>query len=55
MEQNKATIGMTSAISLAGPKEADLKLSESLKATLWESGMFETEAELNFRQVSLNK
>lgn len=51
----KRTLGMTSAISLAGPKPADLECSSELENHLRGHGMFESEAELHHRLEVLSK
>ncbi|KAF2364384.1 Poly(A) polymerase central domain [Trinorchestia longiramus] len=49
------TLGMTSAISLAGPKQQDVVKTAELEAYLREAGMFETEEELQHRFEVLGK
>lgn len=43
------TLGMTSAISLAGPKHQDNVKTAELEAYLREAGMFESDKELQHR------
>lgn len=52
---NLRTLGMTSAISTASPKEVDIKRTEELEMALKPFNVFETEAELNHRMVILGK
>ena len=47
--------GITSPISLAGPKQIDEDLTKSLEDTLKEYGVFETQDEINHRMVILGK
>jgi len=47
--------GITSPISLAGPKPIDEELSKSLEETLKEYGVFETQEEIQHRMVILGK
>jgi len=47
--------GITSPISLAGPKQIDEDLTKSLEDTLKEYGVFETQEEINHRMVILGK
>ena len=49
------TFGMTSAINVAMPKEADIALSTRLEEYLRESNMFESEADMNHRFEVLSK
>ncbi|GAB0097190.1 Poly(A) polymerase [Sergentomyia squamirostris] len=49
------TFGMTSAISMAGPKPEDFDLSKELEKTLQPFNVFETESELNHRMEILAK
>ncbi|XP_055692854.1 poly(A) polymerase type 3 [Lutzomyia longipalpis] len=49
------TFGMTSAISMAGPKPEDYELSKDLEKTLQPFNVFETETELNHRMEILAK
>lgn len=49
------TYGMTSAISTAGPKPADLTKTSELEESLKPHDVFETEHELNHRMVILGK
>ncbi|CAB4008917.1 poly(A) polymerase type 3-like, partial [Paramuricea clavata] len=48
-------IGVTSAISSAGPKPEDTKQTENIKNVLKEYGVFESEEELQHRMVVLAK
>lgn len=56
-EQNNKypTFGMTSAISTAGPKPADIIKTNELEESLKPYDVFETEQELNHRMVILGK
>lgn len=59
-DQNKnanklPTFGMTSAISTAGPKPADLQKTSELEEALKPFDVFETEQELSHRMVILGK
>ncbi|XP_064078258.1 poly(A) polymerase type 3-like isoform X3 [Macrobrachium nipponense] len=54
MESSK-TLGMTSAISLAGPKPSDLLQTRKLEEYLREAQMFETDEEMNHRFEVLGK
>ncbi|XP_066979049.1 poly(A) polymerase type 3-like [Macrobrachium rosenbergii] len=54
MESSK-TLGMTSAISLAGPKPSDLLQTKKLEEYLREAKMFETDEEMNHRFEVLGK
>ena len=45
----KPTFGMTSAISVAAPKQQDLVKTAELEVYLREAGMFESEEELQHR------
>lgn len=47
--------GITSPISLAGPKPIDEELTKSLEQTLKEYGVFETQEEIQHRMVILGK
>lgn len=47
------TLGMTSAISLASPKDGDIEKTKELHEALKPFDVFETEAELNYRCVYL--
>ncbi|XP_059622959.1 poly(A) polymerase type 3 [Phlebotomus argentipes] len=49
------TFGMTSAISMAGPKPEDHDLTKELESTLQPYNVFESEAELNHRMEILAK
>ncbi|CAB4015148.1 sodium channel 60E-like, partial [Paramuricea clavata] len=48
-------IGVTSAISTAGPKPEDIKQTENIENVLKEYGVFESEEELQHRMVVLAK
>lgn len=50
-----STLGMTSAISTALPKENDLKRTSELQETLKSYDIFESEQELNHRMLTLSK
>ena len=50
-KDDKKTLGMTSAVSLAYPKESDIKLTKQLEDYLRNYDMFESDAELNHRYV----
>lgn len=47
--------GITSPISMAGPKSIDDTLTQSLESTLREYGVFETQEEIQHRMVVLGK
>lgn len=49
------TLGMTSAISMAGPKPEDIQKTKELKKALEPYNVFETETELNHRMEILAK
>lgn len=49
------TFGMTSAISTAGPKPADITKTNELEEALKPFGVFESEQELNHRMIILGK
>uniref|UniRef100_A0A6B2EHX4 Poly(A) polymerase n=1 Tax=Phlebotomus kandelakii TaxID=1109342 RepID=A0A6B2EHX4_9DIPT len=49
------TFGMTSAISMAGPKPEDFELTKELERTLQPYNVFESETELNHRMEILAK
>lgn len=55
MERNNLTLGMTSAISSAHPKPADLVKTKELEEALKPFDVFETEQELNHRILILGK
>jgi poly(A) polymerase len=46
---NLRTLGMTSAISLAGPKQIDYQTTAELQEVLKPYNVFETDEELNHR------
>lgn len=48
-QQNLKTLGMTSAISTAGPKPIDIEKTNDLKVSLTPFGVFESEAEMHHR------
>ncbi|GBP25675.1 Poly(A) polymerase gamma [Eumeta japonica] len=52
-QQNLRTLGMTSAISMAGPKPIDIEKTNELKESLIPYGVFESEAELHHRMEVL--
>lgn len=52
-QQNLKTLGMTSAISMAGPKPIDIEKTNELKESLIPYGVFESEAELHHRMEVL--
>ncbi|XP_028417685.1 poly(A) polymerase type 3-like isoform X2 [Dendronephthya gigantea] len=52
---NSKPIGVTSAISLAGPKPEDVQHTENIKNVLTEYSVFESEEELQHRMVVLAK
>ncbi|KAL1518214.1 hypothetical protein ABEB36_001872 [Hypothenemus hampei] len=54
-EESLVTLGMTSAISAAPPKEIDLIKTTELEGTLSAFNIFETEQELNHRMLILGK
>lgn len=49
MEPTKSYPGITSPISLEGPKPLDLKLSEKMEEAMRPHGVFESEAEMSHR------
>lgn len=49
MEPAKNYLGITSPISLEGPKLVDLKLSEKLEEAMRPHGVFESEEEMSHR------
>lgn len=51
--QNLKTLGMTSAISIAGPKPTDIARTIELLEVLKTMGVFEDEKELNHRMEIL--
>ncbi|XP_062574403.1 poly(A) polymerase beta-like isoform X1 [Saccostrea cucullata] len=55
LEQTKSYPGITSPISLEGPKPLDLKLSEKLEEAMRPHGVFESEAEMSHRMEVLHK
>ncbi|KAB0792382.1 hypothetical protein PPYR_14341 [Photinus pyralis] len=55
MQKNKHTLGMTSAISLASPKQSDLTKTAELEEALKPFDVFESDQELNHRMVILGK
>lgn len=54
-QSQPAYYGVTSPISLAEPKQADVKLSKDLEAAMKPHGMFETVQELTHRMEILSK
>lgn len=52
---NTKTLGMTSAISIALPKETDITKTKELEEALKPFDVFESEQELNQRMVILGK
>lgn len=54
-QQNLKTLGMTSAISMAGPKPIDIEKTAELEECLAPFGVFETETELHHRMEVLGK
>ncbi|KPJ04415.1 Poly(A) polymerase gamma [Papilio xuthus] len=52
-QQNLKTLGMTSAISMAGPKPIDIEKTNDLKESLVPFGVFESEAEMHHRMEVL--
>ena len=44
--------GVTSPLSLVGPKEQDLELSKKLEESMWAYGVFETEEEQAHRSAT---
>ncbi|CAG9572997.1 unnamed protein product [Danaus chrysippus] len=52
-QQNLKTLGMTSAISMAGPKPIDIEKTNELKESLVPFGVFESEAEMHHRMEVL--
>ncbi|XP_026324473.1 poly(A) polymerase type 3 [Hyposmocoma kahamanoa] len=52
-QQNLKTLGMTSAISMAGPKPVDIEKTNELKESLIPYGVFESEAEMHHRMEVL--
>lgn len=55
VQKNKHTLGMTSAISLASPKQSDLTKTIELEEALKPFDVFESDQELNHRMVILGK
>ncbi|XP_061164398.1 poly(A) polymerase beta-like [Saccostrea echinata] len=55
LETTKNYPGITSPISLEGPKPLDLKLSEKLEEAMRPHGVFESEAEMSHRMEVLHK
>lgn len=53
MSQQQRTLGMTSAITLAGPKQLDYDRTDELIETLEQYNVSVTEQELNHRSVIL--
>lgn len=49
LEATKSYPGITSPISLDGPKPVDLKLSQKLEEAMGPHGVFESEAEMSHR------
>lgn len=54
-QKKPQTLGMTSAISMAGPKPSDLLRTDDLKEALKPYNVFESEEELNHRMEILSK
>lgn len=54
-QNNKQTLGMTSAISLASPKSEDIVKTKELEEALKPFDVFESDQELNHRMVILGK
>ncbi|XP_026745397.1 poly(A) polymerase type 3-like [Trichoplusia ni] len=52
-QQNLKTLGMTSAISMAGPKPIDIEKTTELKDSLAPYGVFESEQEMHHRMEVL--
>ncbi|KAF9801517.1 hypothetical protein SFRURICE_006762 [Spodoptera frugiperda] len=52
-QQNLKTLGMTSAISMAGPKPIDIEKTTELKESLIPYGVFESEQEMHHRMEVL--
>ncbi|XP_063370381.1 poly(A) polymerase type 3 [Cydia amplana] len=52
-QQNLKTLGMTSAISMAGPKPIDIEKTNELKEALIPFGVFESDAEMDHRMEVL--
>ncbi|KAI8433604.1 hypothetical protein MSG28_015625 [Choristoneura fumiferana] len=52
-QQNLKTLGMTSAISMAGPKPIDIEKTNDLKEALIPFGVFETDSEMDHRMEVL--
>ncbi|XP_022121773.2 poly(A) polymerase type 3 isoform X1 [Pieris rapae] len=52
-QQNLKTLGMTSAISMAGPKQIDIDKTNELKNSLTPYGVFESEGEMHHRMEVL--
>uniref|UniRef100_A0A2A4K423 Poly(A) polymerase n=1 Tax=Heliothis virescens TaxID=7102 RepID=A0A2A4K423_HELVI len=52
-QQNLKTLGMTSAISMAGPKPIDIEKTAELKESLVPYGVFESEQEMHHRMEVL--
>ncbi|XP_048736454.1 poly(A) polymerase type 3-like isoform X4 [Ostrea edulis] len=55
LEATKSYPGITSPISLDGPKPVDLKLSQKLEEAMGPHGVFESEAEMSHRMEVLHK
>lgn len=53
--QGQKTLGMTSAITLAGPKQIDIQRTTELEEALAPYGVFESDEELNHRMEVLSK
>lgn len=51
---NQKTLGLTSAITLAGPKMIDMTRTKELQEALKPYGVMETDEELNHRYVNLH-
>ncbi|XP_059047930.1 poly(A) polymerase type 3 [Achroia grisella] len=54
-QQNLKTLGMTSAISMAGPKPIDIEKTSELKESLAPYGVFESEIEMHHRMEILGQ
>ncbi|XP_053620542.1 poly(A) polymerase type 3 isoform X2 [Plodia interpunctella] len=54
-QQNLKTLGMTSAISMAGPKPIDIEKTNELKDSLTPYGVFESENEMHHRMEVLGQ
>ncbi|XP_013199282.1 poly(A) polymerase type 3 isoform X2 [Amyelois transitella] len=54
-QQNLKTLGMTSAISMAGPKPIDIEKTNELKESLKPYGVFESDTEMHHRMEVLGQ